>query len=201
MMRSLIQPYKAVPSAREYTARTRRYTHSLAEPTSRAPLRSTGTRRSTSRRRLSRRSSRLSEAVSSSLLDARTSTEPPLHSRRCSDVVGTTTKGGPDTGEEVIEMSSDETRSLREGSFGVVHDERQEKQRQRQVLRIEGEDEEGDLARRIVLSIRVCAGESEGGQEGVCIQKVACENLEASQQQPPKLPPSPHHSSRNDESM
>lgn len=84
-------------------------------------------------------------------------------------------------------MCGDEPSSLRKSRFRALHNHRQENERNRQVLRVEGEDEEGHLARRVILGIRVRVGEGEGGEKRPCTEKVSRKHLEASQRRAPKL--------------
>lgn len=78
-------------------------------------------------------------------------------------------------------MSRHETGGLRKSWRWAIHDQGHEKQRQREVLGIEGDDEERHFARGIVLGIRVRVCERKRREEGVRIQEVPCERLEASQ--------------------
>jgi hypothetical protein len=91
------------------------------------------------------------------------------------DVVLATAKRRPNPCQEVVQMRGNKTRTLRECGVGTVNDEGHEEQRERKVFRVEGDDEEGDLARGVVLREGVCVGEREGGKEGVRVENAACE--------------------------
>ena len=76
-------------------------------------------------------------------------------------------------------MGREETSSLRDSMRRSIHDQRHEEHRERKELRFELDDKERDLARRVVLSVRVRVCERQGGQKRVRIEEVACKHLYA----------------------
>jgi stress response protein YsnF len=77
-------------------------------------------------------------------------------------------------------MRSDETWKLASCRFGAIDDKGHEEERKRQVFRIKVQDEEADLARRIVLCEGVCVRKRECGEERVAVEEEACDCLELS---------------------
>jgi len=71
-------------------------------------------------------------------------------------------------------MGGDEAGGLWESGVGPIHDESHKKHSVGEILRVEGYDEEGDFASRVVLGVRVCVGEGESGEKGESIEEVAC---------------------------
>lgn len=82
-------------------------------------------------------------------------------------------------------MGGEETGGLGHGLRLAVDDECHEQQSKRQVLRIEINDEEGDLASGVVLGEGVRVGEREGRKEGICVQEDASDGLNIRQQWSP----------------
>jgi stress response protein YsnF len=66
-------------------------------------------------------------------------------------------------------MRGDQAGDLRHGGLGTVDDEGHEEQREGQVLCVEVEDEEVDLARGVVLGEGVGVGKRKGGEESVAV--------------------------------
>lgn len=74
-------------------------------------------------------------------------------------------------------MCSNETSSLRYSGGRALHDERHEQQGDGEVLCIELDDKERDLARGIVLSVRPCVPERQRVKESRGAEESASETL------------------------
>jgi hypothetical protein len=111
------------------------------------------------------------------LRNANLRAEPALHHLRREDVVAAAAERGPDAREEVVQMRGDEACELRLGMVGAVDDKRHEEHGPGQELCVEVYDEEVDLARGVVLSVRVGVGERQGREERVAVKQNACDSL------------------------
>lgn len=74
-------------------------------------------------------------------------------------------------------MRGDQACQLCGRGVGSVDDEREEEEREGQVLRFELYDEEAGLAGWVVLCECVCVRHGEGGEEGVVLEADTCEWL------------------------
>lgn len=143
------------------------------------PPRTNSTKPGTPSRRRCRRgaSSLLRRTIRPSLRCTRRCSKPTLHHLGRLYVVCPATKRRPYPGEEIEEMGGQETGRLLEGQLGAVHDHGHEEQGIRQVLRLECDDEQGNLTCRVVLGVRVCICEAQGREEHKCFQDKACGSL------------------------
>ena len=90
------------------------------------------------------------------------SAKPFLYDAWGSDVVCATAKHGPNAGQKVEEMGSEEAAGLAHSFLRTGHDEGQEEHAIRKVFGFEGDNEERNSTGWVVLGVSIGEGEYKG---------------------------------------
>ena len=154
--------------------------HSVSQPSPRTPCIKSGAPRTRSRIR-SATSTHLRRAIRPSLRHTRPGSEPAFDYLGCCDKIHTTAERWPYPCQEIVQVGGKEAGDLWQSGIRTIHDKGHEEHSVREILRVEGYDEERYLASGVILGVRVCVGEGEGGEEGEGFEDKACERLCKSQ--------------------
>jgi hypothetical protein len=81
-----------------------------------------------------------------------------LHNQWCADRVGATSIRWPNSGQEVVEVCSSETKGLLDSLIGTCHEEGCQQHTSGQILAANGEEEESHHAIGSILHMQIGEG-------------------------------------------
>jgi hypothetical protein len=95
----------------------------------------------------------------------------------CADEIAATSIRWPNSGQEVVEVSSGKTKGLLESFLGTCHEEGNQQHTSGQIFAANAEEEEGHHAIGGILHMQVGEGKKKRTQEQASTKDEACEEL------------------------